>query len=76
MEALAADIERNGECISPEKLNISGEDLLSIGVSGVILGDVKRRIYDEVVDGKLENEHGALFARAKELAEKTGGGSI
>ena len=70
MEALSRDIIEKGECVSPDELNISGDALLTLGVSGVVLGDVKRRIYDEVIDGRLKNEYDVLFARAKELAAR------
>lgn len=70
VENLAQDILDNGECVSPDGLKITGNDLLTLGVSGVVLGDVKRRIYDEVIDGRLKNEYDALYARAGELVKK------
>ena len=70
VERLARGIIDAGECISPEMMKIKGEDLLGVGVSGVVLGDIKRRLYGEVIDGRLKNERDALIARAGELSEK------
>ena len=70
VESLARDIIRDRECTCPERLRIGGDELLTLGVSGVVLGDIKRRLYDEAVDGKIPNEPDALLARAKELTEQ------
>lgn len=67
VEELAAAILADGDCIDPSMLAVGGADLMKLGVSGVVIGDVRRRLYDEVVDGKIENDADALISRAREL---------
>ncbi len=55
-------------CFSYDDLAISGKDLIRIGMRpGVAIGQVKKQLLDEVIDGKLQNEKEVLLARAKIL---------
>lgn len=55
-------------CFSYDDLAISGKDLIRIGMRpGVAIGQVKKQLLDEVIDGKLQNEKEALLARAQTI---------
>ena len=55
------------QCFSIQDLEISGNDLLSLGIpQGKQLGEILRKLTGEVVDGTLENRREALIDRAKE----------
>lgn len=56
----------NGECYNTCDLNISGNDLIEIGLSGIEIGDYLNRLLDDVICGKVDNEHDALISAAKE----------
>ena len=69
VEEIARAVFEDGDCVSPETLAVDGVDLKALGVSGVVLGDVKRRLFDEVLGGRIENDPSVLLARAKEILE-------
>lgn len=71
VESHARAVFRDGDCVSPEMMDIDGGDILRLGVSGPVLGDVKRRLFDEIVDGKIENERTRLIERAIQLIDIT-----
>lgn len=55
-------------CFSYDELAITGKDLIRIGMKpGVGIGQVKKQLLDEVIDGQLQNEKEILLARAQEL---------
>ena len=60
------DIYINDECYQICDLDISGNDLIEIGFSGVAIGDCLRTLLDDVICGKIENEHNSLISAAKE----------
>lgn len=70
---LADEILTCGDCVSISMLELGGDDLIALGVTpGKKLGKLLNRLFDEVLDGKLENTKHALAARASELiAEDT-----
>lgn len=54
------------QCFSIQDLEISGNDLLSLGIpQGKQLGEILKKLTGEVVDGTLENRREALIDRAK-----------
>lgn len=66
--ALADDILASGDCVSLSMLEIGGDDLIALGVpAGKKLGRLLGLLFEEVLDGKLENTKHALAARASEL---------
>ena len=75
VESIASSIYEDGDCLDPSELQIGGTDLLGLGASGVALGDVRRRLFDEVVDGKLQNDRDALILRAKILLAEAPAGN-
>lgn len=52
-------------------LEVDGRDLLMLGVEqGPLVGQILRELLDEVAEGTLPNERGALLGRAEELARE------
>ena len=60
-----------GFCFSPGDLEVTGNDLLALGYSGVSLGDALRSLLEEVQTGALPNEKAVLLAAAEK--KKTAG---
>ncbi len=72
---LAAEILRDGDCISLKTLAISGKDLTEDGLPpGPVTGEILKTLLDAVIDGKLENEKSALLDAARAEAQKTAAG--
>lgn len=65
---IAEDIVRRGECVSLKQLAIDGRILTTL-TNGKKLGEVLAALLDEVIEGRLQNETGALLIRAKELLQ-------
>ncbi len=50
------------------ELEVNGKDLIGAGLeSGRLMGNILKRLLDEVIDEKLKNNKAALLERAKEL---------
>ncbi len=67
LDALRERLERivaEGQCVSLKTLAIDGDDLLAAGVAaGPMLGECLRYVLDEVLAGKIPNEHDILLAK-------------
>jgi tRNA nucleotidyltransferase (CCA-adding enzyme) len=62
-------IEASGDPLTIRQLAVTGDDLLSAGVpAGKAMGEILRRLLDEVLDEPWRNTREHLVARAKELA--------
>ena len=67
MEALGREKEideivENNECCTVEQLDISGRDLIEMGIKdGREIGATLERMLDAVIEGRVENERGKLF---------------
>ncbi len=61
---LLAEIIEKGECISLSGLKINGDELIRLGAEPVECGRLLRRLFDEVIEDKLENEPGCLISFA------------
>ncbi len=62
-------IEASGDPLTIRQLAVSGDDLLAAGVpAGQAMGEILRRLLDEVLDEPWRNTKEHLVARAKELA--------
>lgn len=70
---LLAEIIEKGECISLSGLKINGDELIRLGAEPVECGRLLRRLFDEVIEDRLENEPGCLISFAARLinAEKS-----
>ena len=62
-------IEASGDALTVRDLAVTGDDLAAVGVArGKVMGDVLRRLLDEVLDEPWRNTRDRLLARARELA--------
>lgn len=63
-------ILKDGDCYKKEMLAIGGADIVSLGVPpSKNIGLILDTIFDEVLDGKLNNERNALTKRIHEINE-------
>ena len=68
VEALTEQILSSGECYNLKMLNISGVDLLHIGItSGDQIGKTLDSLLSKVINGELENDKSVLIAAAKAI---------
>ena len=62
IEKMALTIIENNEIISINDLAINGKDLIDAGVTeGPKVGQIIKQLYDDVIDGKIENEKSQLL---------------
>jgi len=62
-------IEASGDPLTVRQLAVTGDDLLAAGVpAGKAVGEILRKLLDEVLDEPWRNTREHLVARAKELA--------
>jgi len=62
-------IEASGDPLTVRQLAVTGDDLIAAGVpAGKAMGEILRRLLDEVLDEPWRNTRDRLLARAKELA--------
>ena len=61
------------ECFSLDDLAVRGGDLIALGIpEGKRVGDTLRALLDMVIDGKAENERGALLRLAESMQRSEG----
>jgi len=69
LRAAIRAVEAAGDALSLRELAVTGEDLKAAGVAaGKGMGDVLRRLLDEVLDEPALNTRDALLRRARELS--------
>jgi hypothetical protein len=62
-------IEASGDPLTIRQLAVSGDDLIAAGLpAGKAMGEILRRLLDEVLDEPWRNTREHLLARARELA--------
>ncbi len=62
-------IEASGDPLTLRQLAVTGDDLAAAGIQpGTAMGEIMRRLLDEVLDEPWRNTRDHLLARAKELA--------
>lgn len=67
-EVLLDQVLEEKLCYSYAMLDIDGHELIQAGIpQGVIIGDIKKRLLDEVIEEVLPNERKALVQRALEM---------
>lgn len=68
IERLYAEIMEKNQCISLKTLEITGNDLIALGVpKGKRIGEILNRLLDEVLQNPENNTHEFLTEKAKEL---------
>ena len=59
------DVVAQEQCFSLKNMNVSGDDIISIGVpEGKEVGRILKLLLDEVISGTLENDREVLLSRA------------
>ncbi|MBQ8546064.1 MAG: HD domain-containing protein [Clostridia bacterium] len=66
MEKMANEIAEEN-CFTLQSLDISGNDLIALGLKGKEIGDTLNELLNEVIEEKLLNEKEALIKKAKEI---------
>ena len=61
------EIEKNNECYSLKSLDISGSDLLSLGIKGQKIGIVLNALLDAVIENSVKNHKAELLELSKRL---------
>lgn len=70
IERLYAEIMEKNQCISLKTLEITGNDLIALGVpKGKRIGEILNQLLDEVLQNPESNTHEFLIEKAKELLE-------
>lgn len=65
------NILKNSECYSIRQLNISGNDILKLGLDNrQDIGKILDYLLDEVMSGLTQNDKNSLLAKAKEYASR------
>jgi tRNA nucleotidyltransferase (CCA-adding enzyme) len=68
IEDLYHEVIEEKACFSLKNLQISGYDLIAIGITnGILIGKIKQRLLELVMDEQIENEKSQLMNKAKEL---------
>lgn len=66
MKVLVQDAIASNACVTVQALNISGTDLLELGIpKGPKVGEVLNRLLLDVVDGRCENDKSMLLPQAR-----------
>ena len=69
--AILDDIIARGQCFSAKDLQISGVDLLALGIpEGAEIGTILSTLLNAVIEDQLPNEHGALMSQAQFMKDK------
>ncbi len=66
-EKIIREIADNNECISLNQLDISGSDIVKLGVSGRNIGEILNKLLDEVMRDEVKNDKKELIYYAKSL---------
>ncbi len=68
LEEITKDIISANECFSLKDMDISGKDIIALGVPpGKRIGQILDILLNEVIDGEINNEKETLIQRASEL---------
>ncbi|MBO4474646.1 MAG: HD domain-containing protein [Clostridiales bacterium] len=70
-ETILDQVVEEKMCCSYSAMAINGKDLMRMGIEpGIRIGQLKKQLLEEVVDGRIPNEREALLKRALELKEE------
>ena len=65
IEKTVRQIIESGECYSLKTLAVTGDDLIALGFSGKEIGNVLKRLLNDVICGNIPNEKQRLLKSAK-----------
>ena len=60
-------LDKDKDCWSLKQLKANGADMIAMGISGRNIGDMLEKLLDEVIDGRCENNRGALLSMAERI---------
>ena len=70
LESTYREIIANGDCLQIKDLKVTGKDLINIGIApGPLLGDILKKLIDDVLDEPEHNEYEYLIKKASEIAK-------
>lgn len=69
-EAIMERLLEEDTCFSLKQMAVNGHDLMGLGITGPMLGNMLNGLLDDIVNGELPNERNILLAAAKERMEK------
>lgn len=61
----AEEIIADGDCLCITEMDIKGEDLMAMGISGQLIGKTLSYLLGELLEDRLENRHDVLAEAAK-----------
>lgn len=61
------EIEQSALCLSVAELDVSGQDIMALGLKGREIGEILERLLQLVIDEKIENKKEVLLGTAKKL---------
>ena len=61
------EIEQSALCLSVAELDVSGQDIMALGLKGREIGEILERLLQLVIDEKIENKKAVLLGTAKKL---------
>jgi tRNA nucleotidyltransferase (CCA-adding enzyme) len=64
------DIIKSQKCFSLKDLAVNGNDILSLGVAGVKVGEILNTLLKRVMSGEIPNEKSVLLFEAKNEIKK------
>jgi tRNA nucleotidyltransferase (CCA-adding enzyme) len=70
LEELYNEILSQNQCVSLKELEITGSDLIKIGVPrGRLIGEILNKLLDEVIENPEDNKHEILMEKARDLKD-------
>ena len=60
-------LDKDKDCWSLKQLKVNGADMIAMGISGRNIGDTLEKLLDAVIDGRSENNRGALLSMAERI---------
>jgi tRNA nucleotidyltransferase (CCA-adding enzyme) len=70
LEELYNEILSQNQCVSLKELEITGSDLIKIGVpTGKLIGEILNKLLDEVIENPEDNKHEILMEKARDLKD-------
>lgn len=69
-EAILGKLLKENACFSLKQMQVNGHDLMTLGLTGPVIGKTLNVLLDRIVNGELPNERDVLLAQAQKMREK------
>ena len=66
-EEIFNEVLNEKPCFSVKSLEINGNDLKALGVEGIQIGAILKKLFEEVLDNTIDNNREELIKRANEI---------